>query len=152
MHRNSSLRSASISAIFSVGNRSAAIRIPKYANRPESARFEFRPPDATCNPYLAIAAQLMAGLDGIQNKIDPGQPMDKDLFELGEEELSKIPTVPSSLRRAIDALEDDHDYLLKGGVFTKDVVDVWIEYKRKKEIDSVRMRPHPYEFYLYFDI
>ena len=94
----------------------------------------------------------MAGLDGIQNKIDPGQPTDKDLFELSEEELKEIPTVPASLRRSIDALEADHDYLLKGGVFTKDVIDVWIEYKRKKEIDGVRMRPHPYEFYLYFDI
>ena len=123
-----------------------------YTDNPKSKRIEFRPPDPSCNGYMAFSAMLMAGLDGIQNKIDPGQPMDKDLFELGEEELSKIPTVPSSLRRAIDALEDDHDYLLKGGVFTKDVVDVWIEYKRKKEIDSVRMRPHPYEFYLYFDI
>ena len=95
---------------------------------------------------------LMAGLDGIQNKIDPGEPMDKDLFEMSEEEMQDIPTVPSSLRRAIDALEEDHDYLLKGGVFTKDVIDVWLEYKRKREIDAVRMRPHPYEFYLYFDI
>lgn len=94
----------------------------------------------------------MAGLDGIQHKIDPGQPLDVDLFELSEEELSRIPTVPSSLRRAIDALESDHEYLLKGSVFTKDVIDIWLEYKRKREIDTVRMRPHPYEFYLYFDI
>jgi glutamine synthetase len=94
----------------------------------------------------------MAGLDGIQNKINPGEPTDVDLFELSEEELNKIATVPSSLRRAVDALEVDHDYLLKGGVFTKDVIDVWLEYKRKREIDPVRMRPHPYEFYLYFDI
>ena len=123
-----------------------------YSSSPKSKRIEFRPPDPACNGYLAFSAMLMAGLDGILNKIDPGQPTDKDLFELNEEELSKIPTVPSSLRRAIDALEEDHDYLLKGGVFTKDVIDVWIEYKRKREIDSVRMRPHPYEFYLYFDI
>ena len=95
---------------------------------------------------------LMAGLDGIKNKIDPGEPTDADLFELSEDELKKIATVPSSLRRAIDALEHDYDYLLKGGVFTKDVIDIWIEYKRKREIDPVRMRPHPYEFYLYFDI
>ena len=95
---------------------------------------------------------LMAGLDGIQNKINPGEPLDVDLFELSEEEMSKIATVPSSLRRAVDALEADHEYLLKGGVFTKDVIDIWLEYKRKREIDPVRMRPHPYEFYLYFDI
>ena len=143
---------APVNLVYSARNRSAAVRIPMYTDNPKSKRIEFRPPDPSCNGYMAFSAMLMAGLDGIQNKIDPGQPMDKDLFDLGEEELSKIPTVPSSLRRAIDALEEDHDYLLKGGVFTKDVVDVWIEYKRKKEIDSVRMRPHPYEFYLYFDI
>ena len=123
-----------------------------YSDSPKSKRIEFRPPDPACNGYIAFSAMLMAGLDGIQNKIDPGEPTDKDLFELSEEELIRIPTVPSSLRRAIDALEEDNDYLLKGGVFTKDVIDIWIEYKRKKEIDAVRMRPHPYEFYLYFDI
>jgi len=94
----------------------------------------------------------MAGLDGIKNKIDPGEPMDRDLFELSEEELKHIPTVPGSLYTALKALEADHEYLLRGGVFTKDVLDIWLEYKRKKEIDGVRMRPHPYEFYLYFDI
>jgi len=123
-----------------------------YSDSPKSKRIEFRPPDPSCNGYIAFSAMLMAGLDGIINKIDPGKPTDKDLFELSDEEMEKIPTVPSSLRRAIDALEADHEYLLKGGVFTKDVIDVWIEYKRKKEIDAVRMRPHPYEFYLYFDI
>jgi glutamine synthetase len=123
-----------------------------YTDNPKSKRIEFRPPDPSCNAYIAFSAMLMAGLDGIKNKIDPGKPVDVDLFELNEEEMSKIATVPSSLRRAIDALETDHDYLLKGGVFTKDVIDIWIEYKRKREIDPVRMRPHPYEFYLYFDI
>jgi len=141
-----------VNLVYSARNRSAAVRIPMYSDSPKSKRIEFRPPDPACNGYLAFSAMLMAGLDGIQNKIDPGHPDDRDLFELSEAELSKVPTVPSSLRRAIDALEQDHDYLLKGGVFTKDVIDVWIEYKRKREIDSVRMRPHPYEFYLYFDI
>ena len=143
---------APVNLVYSARNRSAAVRIPMYSDNPKSKRIEFRPPDPACNGYLAFSAMLMAGLDGIQNKIDPGEPMDKDLFELSEDEMQGIPTVPASLRRAIDALEADHDYLLKGGVFTKDVIDIWIEYKRKKEIDAVRMRPHPYEFYLYFDI
>jgi glutamine synthetase len=123
-----------------------------YSDNPKSKRIEFRPPDPACNGYLAFSAMLMAGLDGVQNKIDPGEPLDVDLFDLSEEELGKVATVPSSLRRAIDALEEDHEYLLKGAVFTKDVIDIWLEYKRKREIDAVRMRPHPYEFYLYFDI
>jgi glutamine synthetase len=143
---------APVNLVYSARNRSAAVRIPMYSDNPKSKRIEFRPPDPACNGYLAFSAMLMAGLDGIQHKIDPGEPLDVDLFELSEEELSKIPTVPSSLRRAIDALEADHDYLLKGQVFTKDVIDIWLEYKRKREIDPVRMRPHPYEFYLYFDI
>lgn len=143
---------APVNLVYSQRNRSAAVRIPMYTDNPKSKRIEFRPPDPSCNPYLAFSAMLMAGLDGIQNKIDPGEPMDKDLFELEGEELKKIPTVPGSLYSALNALEKDHDYLLKGGVFTKDVIDVWIEYKRKREIDAVRMRPHPYEFYLYFDI
>lgn len=143
---------APVNLVYSARNRSAAVRIPMYSDNPKSKRIEFRPPDPSCNPYIAFSAMLMAGLDGIQNKIDPGEPADMDLFELEEEELKKIPTVPSSLRRAIDALEEDHAYLMKGGVFTQDVIDVWLEYKRKREIDAVRMRPHPYEFYLYFDI
>ena len=143
---------APVNLVYSARNRSAAVRIPMYTDNPKSKRIEFRPPDPSCNGYLAFSAMLMAGLDGIKNKIDPGEPTDTDLFELSEDELKKIATVPSSLRRAIDALEADHDYLLKGGVFTKDVIDIWIEYKRKREIDPVRMRPHPYEFYLYFDI
>ena len=123
-----------------------------YSDSPKSKRIEFRPPDPSCNGYIAFSAMLMAGLDGIINKIDPGEPLDKDLFELGEEELKTIPTVPGSLYTALNALEKDNGYLLRGGVFTQDVIDIWLEYKRKKEIDGVRMRPHPYEFYLYFDI
>ena len=143
---------APVNLVYSKRNRSAAIRIPTYSENPKSKRIEYRSPDPSCNPYLAFSAMLMAGLDGIQNKIDPGKPTDTDLFELSAEELKKIPTVPGSLYTALNALEKDHEYLLKGGVFTKDVIDVWLEYKRKREIDAVRMRPHPYEFYLYFDI
>ncbi|MFA5115471.1 MAG: type I glutamate--ammonia ligase [Candidatus Omnitrophota bacterium] len=143
---------APVNLVYSARNRSAAVRIPMYSDSPKSKRLEFRPPDPSCNAYLAFSAMLMAGLDGIKNKIDPGEPMDRDLFELSEEELKHIPTVPGSLYTALKALEADHEYLLRGGVFTKDVLDIWLEYKRKKEIDGVRMRPHPYEFYLYFDI
>lgn len=143
---------APVNLVYSQRNRSAAVRIPMYSDNPKSKRLEFRPPDPSCNAYLAFSAMLLAGLDGIQNKIDPGKPLDKDLFELSEEELKEIPTVPGSLYSALNALEADREYLLKGGVFTQDVLDIWLEYKRKKEIDAVRMRPHPYEFYLYFDI
>ena len=123
-----------------------------YSENPKAKRIEFRPPDPSCNGYLAFSAMLMAGLDGIKNKLDPGKPTDADLFELSAEELKHIPTVPGSLDEALDALEKDHQFLLEGNVFTKDVIDVWLEYKRKREVDSVRMRPHPYEFYLYFDV
>jgi len=143
---------APVNLVYSARNRSAAVRIPMYSANPKAKRIEFRPPDPSCNGYMAFAAMLMAGLDGIKNKIDPGKPTDTDLFELEGEELAKIPTVPGSLRQAMDALEADHKFLLEGGVFTQDVIDVWLEYKRKREIDAVRMRPHPYEFYLYFDI
>lgn len=143
---------APVNLVYSARNRSAACRIPVYSDNPKSKRIEFRPPDPSCNPYLAFAAMLMAGVDGIKNKIDPGEPVDKDLFELTKEELKNIPTVPASLHSALIALEKDHDFLVKGGVFTKDVIDVWLEYKRTREIDPVRLRPHPYEFYLYFDI
>jgi len=143
---------APVNLVYSQRNRSAAVRIPMYTDNPKSKRIEFRPPDPSCNGYLAFSAMLMAGLDGIKNKIDPGAPLDKDLFEMGKEELEKIPTVPGSLYSALNALEADHQYLLAGGVFTKDVIDIWLEYKRIKEIDAVRMRPHPHEFYLYFDI
>jgi len=143
---------APVNLAYSQRNRSAAVRIPVYTENPKTKRIEFRPPDNSCNPYLAFAAMLMAGIDGIQNKIDPGEPVDKDIYELGPEEAKKIPTVPGSLEESISALEKDHKFLLKGDVFTQDVIDVWIEYKREKEIDAVRLRPHPYEFYLYFDI
>jgi glutamine synthetase len=143
---------APVNLVYSARNRSAAVRIPMYSENPKSKRIEFRPPDPSANPYLAFAAMLMAGIDGIINKIDPGEPTDVDLFELSEEELKSIPTVPGSLYTALKSLEEDNEYLLRGGVFTKDVIDVWLEYKYKKEVDAVRMRPHPYEFYLYFDI
>src|SRR3990172_4621399 len=118
---------------------------------PKPKRIEFPPPAPSCNPYLAFSAMLMAGLDGIENKIDPGDPLDKNTYELSPEEAAKLKTVPGSLEESLRALEEDHDFLLKGGVFTKDVIDVWQEFKREVEIDPVRLRPHPWEFYLYFD-
>lgn len=143
---------APVNLVYSQRNRSACVRIPVYTENPKTKRIEFRSPDNSCNPYLAFAAMLMAGIDGIQNKIDPGEPMDKNTYELSEEEQKKIKTVPSSLDESLNALEKDHEYLLKGKVFTEDVLEVWLEYKRTREIDAVRLRPHPYEFYLYFDI
>lgn len=142
---------APVNLVYSGRNRSAACRIPMYSKTAASRRLEFRCPDATANPYLGFSAMLMAGLDGIKNKIDPGDPMDRDLFELSSEELSRIPTVPASLEEALNALEKDHDYLLQGGVFTQDVIDTWIDYKRTNEVDPVRIRPTPYEFHLYYD-
>jgi glutamine synthetase len=142
---------APVNLVYSQRNRSAAVRIPVYSENPKTKRIEFRPPDNSCNPYLAFAAMLMAGIDGIINKIDPGEPLDKNTYELSEEEAAKIATVPGSLEEALKALEKDHEYLLRGDVFTKDVIEVWLEYKYR-EVDAVRLRPHPYEFYLYFDI
>jgi len=143
---------APVNMIYSQRNRSAACRIPMYSKSPASKRIEFRSPDASCNPYLAFSAMLLAGLDGIQKKIMPPAPCDKNLYEMPPEELKKIKSVPGSLAEALNALESDHDYLLKGNVFTKDVIETWIDYKRKKEVDPVRLRPTPYEFYLYYDI
>ncbi|MGA2158765.1 MAG: type I glutamate--ammonia ligase [Dehalococcoidia bacterium] len=143
---------APVNLVYSARNRSAAVRIPMYSDNPKAKRIEFRPPDSTCNGYLALSALLMAGLDGIANKIDPGQPFDKDTYTLSAREAKKLKTVPGSLEQAINALEKDHKFLLTGGVFTQDVIDTWINYKRTKEIDEVRLRPHPHEFYLYFDI
>ncbi|WP_027718645.1 type I glutamate--ammonia ligase [Desulfovirgula thermocuniculi] len=137
---------------YSQRNRSAAVRIPMYSRNPKSKRIEYRPPDPSCNPYLAFAAMLMAGLDGIQNKIHPGEPLDKDIYELSPEEIGAIRSLPGSLEEALRALEEDHEFLLKGNVFTEDLIKTWIEYKRIREVDAVRMRPHPYEFILYFDI
>ena len=136
---------------LSARNRSAACRIPMYFNNPEAKRVEFRSADPTCNPYLTFAAMLMAGLDGIENEYSPGEPLSQDLFELSAEETSKFPQVPGSLEEALQALEDDHDFLLKGGVFTEDVIKTWIDFKRQNDVDAIRLRPHPYEFFLSFD-
>jgi glutamine synthetase len=143
---------APVNLAYSQRNRSAAVRIPVYTENPKTKRIEFRPPDNSCNPYLAFAAMLMAGIDGIQNKLNPGEPLDKNTYELSNEEAAGVPTVPGSLEESLAGLEQDYKFLLKGDCFTQDVIDVWIEYKREKEIDAVRLRPHPYEFYLYFDI
>jgi glutamine synthetase len=137
---------------YSSRNRSASVRIPMYSANPKAKRIEVRFPDPACNPYLGFAAMLMAGIDGIENKIDPGQPMDKDLYDLEPEEAAKIPTMPGSLDDALDNLEKDHAFLLKGGVFSNDVIETWIQYKREKEVDPMRLRPHPYEFFLYYDV
>jgi glutamine synthetase len=143
---------APVNLAYSQRNRSACCRIPVYSNSPKAKRIEFRPPDASCNPYLAFAAMLMAGLDGIQRQIDPGEPMDKDLYDLPAEERAKVVQVPGSLNLVLDALEADHEFLLKGDVFTPDLIETWLNYKRTNEIDPVRMRPHPYEFFLYYDV
>ena len=137
--------------MYSQRNRSACVRIPVYSTSPKSKRIEFRSPDASCNPYLAFAAMLMAGLDGIENKIEPPGPLDKDLYELEPEEKAKIASVPGSLGEVLKALEADHEFLLKGDVFTRDAIETWIGYKRETELDPVRLRPHPHEFELYFD-
>ena len=143
---------APVNLAYSRRNRSAACRIPMYSSDPKTKRVEFRPPDPACNPYLAFAAMLMAGLDGIQNKIDPGEPLDKDIYDLSPEELQKVPALPTSLDGALEALENDHEFLTRQDVFTEEVIETWIDYKMKKEVDEVRQRPHPYEFSLYYDI
>ncbi len=143
---------APVNLVYSQRNRSAAVRIPVYSAAPKAKRVEFRPPDPSANPYLAFSALLMAGLDGIQRRIDPGAPVDVDLFELSDEELRDLPRVPGSLEAALDALEADHDFLLKGGVFTEDLLETWIAFKRREEADQVRLRPHPWEFALYYDV
>jgi len=143
---------APVRLAYSRRNRSAAIRIPVYSTRPASKRIEFRPPDPSCNPYLAFSAMLMAGIDGIEKKIEPGEPMDKDLYNLPPEELKGIPALPTSLEEAFQALERDHEFLLKGDVFTEDVIETWINYKMEHEVQALRIRPHPYEFALYYDV
>ena len=143
---------APINLIYSMRNRSACVRIPAYSRSEGAKRLEFRCPDPSCNGYLAFAAMMMAGLDGIQNKIMPPDPMDKDLYDLEPEDLAKVRSTPGSLEEALAALAADHDFLLKGDVFTRDVIDTWLEYKRKHEVDAIRLRPHPHEFALYFDI
>jgi glutamine synthetase len=137
---------------YSSRNRSAGIRIPMYSPSPKAKRIEVRFPDPACNPYLSFSAMLMAGLDGIENKINPGEPAEKDLYDLEPKEAAKIRTMPGSLDEALNNLEKDHQFLLKGGVFSEDLIDAWIDYKRSKEVDTMRLRPHPYEFFLYYDV
>ena len=142
---------APVNLAYSQGNRSASVRIPLAGDNPKGKRLEFRCPDATCNPYLAFAAMLCAGLDGIKNKIDPGSPLDKNIYELSPEELAKVPSTPGSLDLALEALEKDHEFLIQGGVFTKDFIENWISFKLDTEVNPLRLRPHPYEFSLYYD-
>jgi glutamine synthetase len=136
---------------YSCRNRSASIRIPA-ANGCKGRRIEVRFPDASCNPYLAFSAMLMAGLDGIANKIDPGETLDKDIYEMSGQELADVAQLPGTLSEALDCLEEDHEFLMKHNVFTKDLIDTWVDYKRKNEVDDLRKRPHPREFHLYFDV
>jgi len=143
---------APVNLAYSSRNRSAAIRIPMYSPSPKAKRIEFRTPDPSCNGYMAFSAMLMAIIDGIENKIDPGDPLDKDIYDLPPEELAEIPSAPGSLDESLAALKADHEFLLKGDVFTPDVIDMWIEYKTENEVNPVRLRPHPHEFFLYYDI
>ncbi len=143
---------APVNLAYSSRNRSASVRIPMYSASPKAKRIEFRTPDPSCNGYLAFSAMLMAALDGIENKVDPGEPLDKDIYGLSPEELADVPSAPGSLAEALDALKADHDFLMKGDVFTPDVIDTWIEYKTENEVNDVNLRPHPHEFFLYFDI
>jgi glutamine synthetase len=142
---------APVNLVYSARNRSAACRIPVYTDSPKSKRIEFRSPDPLANPYLAFSACLMAGLDGIENQIDPGEPLDRNTYELSGAESLNIRQLPGSLEESLNAIEEDHDFLLRGNVFTEDVIDVWLQYKREREIDELRLRPHPYEYYMYFD-
>jgi len=143
---------APVNLVYSQRNRSAACRIPLISQSPKAKRVEFRVPDPSCNPYLAFSAMMLAGLDGVKNKIEPPDPVDKDIYELPREELLNLPSVPASLEEALDDLKEDHEYLLEGGVFTEDVIETWIEYKMDNEVSQVRLRPNPYEFHMYYDI
>jgi glutamine synthetase len=143
---------APVNLAYSSRNRSAAVRIPMYSSSEKAKRFEFRCPDPSCNGYLAMSAIMMAAMDGINNKIDPGEPLDKDIYDLPPEELAKVPTTPGSLKEALLALKEDHAFLLKSDVFTQDVIDTWIEYKMENEVNALALRPHPWEFALYYDI
>ena len=143
---------APVNLAYSQRNRSASVRIPMYSPNPKAKRLEFRCPDPSCNPYLAFSAMLMAVIDGIQNKIDPGAPLDKDIYDLTPEELTDVPQTPGSLDEALAALRTDHEFLLRGDVFTPDVIDTWVWYKTENEVDALRLRPHPYEFCMYYDI
>lgn len=143
---------APVNLVYSSRNRSAAVRIPQYSQSPAAKRIEFRCPDPAANPYLAFSAMLMAGLDGVQNRIEPPEPVDKDIYDLPPSEMEGLVSVPGSLAEALDALEADHDFLLRGGVFTEGLIDAWLAYKRTSEVEPVQLRPHPYEFHLYYDI
>ncbi|MBZ0122106.1 MAG: glutamine synthetase, partial [Sandaracinaceae bacterium] len=143
---------APVNLAYSSRNRSASIRIPMYSSSPKAKRIEVRFPDSSGNPYIQFAAMTMAGLDGIRRKLDPGDPLDKDLYSLSPEELKNVPTVPGSLDAALKALESDHEFLLQGDVFTKDVIEEWITYKIAREVDPIRLRPTPLEFQLYYDV
>jgi glutamine synthetase len=143
---------APVNLVYSQRNRSACIRVPITGPNPKAKRLEFRVPDPSCNPYLAFSAMMMAGLDGIKNKIEPPEPVDKDLYELPPDEAKSIPQVPGSLEAVLNNLEADHEYLLEGGVFTPDLIETWLDYKRTNEIDAIRLRPHPHEFELYYDV
>jgi glutamine synthetase len=143
---------APVNLVYSQRNRSACIRIPITGANPKAKRIEFRVPDPSSNPYLAFSAMLMAGMDGIRNKIEPEQPVDKDLYELPPDEHAEISQVPASLPEVLDALEEDNAYLQEGGVFTEDLIETWVDWKRTNEVDPIRLRPHPHEFELYFDI
>jgi glutamine synthetase len=142
---------APVRLAYSGRNRSASIRIPMFDSSPNAKRFEFRCPDPSSNPYLAFAALCMAVIDGIQNRIDPGQPLDKDIYDLPPEEAKNVPSTPASLAHALDALEADHEWLTRGGVFSEDLITTWIAWKRKNEVEAMALRPHPYEFNLYYD-
>jgi glutamine synthetase len=143
---------APVNLAYSRRNRSAAVRIPMYSPSPKAKRVEFRPPDPSCNPYLAFAAMTMAGIDGILNKLDPADPLDKDIYDLSPEEMKSVPSMPASLEEALDCLEEDHAFLLKGDVFSEELLETYINYKRNAEAAAIRLRPHPYEFALYYDI
>ncbi len=143
---------APVNLVYSMRNRSASIRIPMYSENPKAKRLEFRCPDGTANPYLAFSAILLAGLDGIINKIDPGQPVDVDIYHLSEEEHKKIRQAPGSLEAALENLAKDHEFLLQGGVFTKDIIDTWINFKMEKEVKELQLRPHPFEFHMYYEV
>ena len=143
---------APVNLAYSKRNRSAAIRIPMYSPSPATKRLEVRFPDSSCNPYLAFAAMMMAGLDGIRNRLDPGEPLDKDIYELSPSEMEGVATLPATLDQALDALEADHAFLQEGDVFTEGLIERWVDYKRRKEVDPMRMRPHPLEFAMYFDV
>jgi glutamine synthetase len=143
---------APVNLAYSRRNRSAACRIPMYSANPKAKRVEFRPPDPSANSYLAFAAMLMAGIDGVLNRVDPGEPLDKDIYDLSPEEMKSVPSMPASLDEALSCLEQDHGFLIKGDVFSEDLIETYITYKRKNEADAIRLRPHPYEFALYYDI